>query len=335
MWRALLSLVLLLACAVGGAAWWLQRALAPVDRQGSETSLVSFEVEPGDSLSHVVNALEAEGLVRDARVARWYARAEKLAARLKVGEYRLSRTQSTPEILAVLAEGRVQTHAVVIPEGLRATEIADRLAEKGLVERAAFLEIVRDPASARGLGVEGPGLEGYLFPDTYRFARGLPASRIVQTMVEEFLTVYSKLEPEAKRQGISMRKLVTLASIVEKETGVARERPIIASVFLNRLERGMRLETDPTVIYGIRDFDGNLKRIHLEDASNPYNTYRIQGLPPGPISSPGRAALEAVLHPAETPFLYFVSQNDGTHVFSRTYAEHARHVDRFQRRRIR
>jgi UPF0755 protein len=330
--RALLASLVLLACVVAGGAWWIQRALAPVEPDPAEGTLVSFDIEPGDSLDRVVSALEAEGLVRNARVTRWYARLENLATRLKVGEYRLSRGHSTPEILTILTEGRVETHVVVIPEGLRATEIADRLAQVGLADPQAFLEVVQDPSAAERLGVEGPGLEGYLFPESYRFARGLPASRIVETMVQTFLETYRELEPEASRQGIPMRELVTLASIVEKETGAPEERPLIAAVFLNRLARGMRLETDPTVIYGIENFDGNLKRVHLEDADNPYNTYRTRGLPPGPISNPGRAALEAVLRPADVPYLFFVSRNDGTHVFSKTYAEHARHVDRFQRR---
>jgi len=330
--RILLASLALLAGLVAGGAWWIHQALAPVESDRVEGTLVSFDIEPGDSLDRVASALEAEGLIRDARVTRWYARLEDLASKLKVGEYRLSRGQSTPEILTILTEGRVETHAVVIPEGLRATEIADRLARAGLTDPRAFLEAVQDPDAPERLGVEGPGLEGYLFPDTYRFARGLPASRIVESMVGAFLDVYRELEPEAIRQEFPMRDLVTLASIVEKETGAPEERPLIAAVFLNRLARGMRLETDPTVIYGIEDFDGNLKRVHLEDAGNPYNTYRNRGLPPGPISSPGRAALEAVLQPADVPYLYFVSRNDGTHVFSKTYAEHARYVDRFQRR---
>ena len=152
-------------------------------------------------------------------------------------------------------------------------------------------------------------------------------------MTVQFKRVWSGIEAEAQRQGRSMKDVVTLASIVEKETGVPDERPLIATVFLNRLKKGMRLETDPTVIYGIEDFDGNLRRVHLRDSSNPYNTYRIPALPPGPIASPGEAALRAVLWPKPSPFLYFVSRNDGTHKFSTTYREHVIAVNRFQRRR--
>lgn len=333
-----IALVGLIAAALG--AWWVQRALSPVDTDAGRARTVAFQVEPGDTMGRIAMELEAEGLIRDSRVTRWFAKAEDMASRLKVGEYELSGALSTPEILAVLVEGRVQTHAVSIPEGLRASEIADRLAAAGLAERDAFLDVVFDPAAPARLGVEGPSLEGYLFPESYRFARGLAAERVAEAMVAEFLRVYRELVPGSDGvttagRRLSMRELVTLASIVEKETGAPQERPLIAAVFLNRLKRGMRLETDPTVIYGIADFDGNLRRLHLEDGSNPYNTYRIRGLPPGPIASPGRDALQAVIEPATTSYLYFVSRNDGTHIFSKTYAEHEAAVDRFQRRRRR
>ena len=333
--KAFLAVAALATVLAAGVGMWIQRSLAPVDEGGGQARLLAFEVEPGDSLGRVANALEAEGLIRNARVTRWFAKAEDLSSQLKVGEYELSAAQSTREILETLSKGRVRTHTVVIPEGQRASEIADRLAAVGLADRAAFLAVVFDPEAPSRLGVEGSSLEGYLFPDTYRFARGLSPDRIAEVMVQEFQRVYRDLVPVTSEKSLSMLELVTLASIVEKETGAAKERPLIAAVFLNRLKRGMRLETDPTVIYGIANFDGNLRRIHLEDEGNPYNTYRIRALPPGPIASPGRDALRSVLEPADTPYLYFVSRNDGTHSFSRTYAEHVAAVDRFQRRRRR
>ncbi|MFP6655393.1 MAG: endolytic transglycosylase MltG, partial [Myxococcota bacterium] len=195
-----------------------------------------------------------------------------------------------------------------------------------------FLAVVFDPEIPSRFGVEGPSLEGYLFPDTYRFAKSLPPERIARTMVRNFLSVYSELPSSQNQRTLSMREQVTLASIVEKETGAAIERPLIAAVFLNRLRLGMRLETDPTVIYGIDGFNGNLRRRHLMDRNNPYNTYWIKGLPPGPIASPGRESLRAIREPADTSFLYFVSRNDGSHAFSKTYKEHERAVDRYQRR---
>ena len=325
-------LALLVVVTVAGFAW-IQRALAPVDAEGGEAMRLTFEVESGDTIGRVAYELEEEGLIRSARVARWFARAEDLSSKIKVGEYELSPAQSTPEILAMLAEGRVNTHPIVIPEGLRAVEIADRLDAAGLADREEFLAIVTDPEVAKSYGIEASSLEGYLFPDTYRFARGLLAERVVGAMVDEFMEVYLELAPQAASQDLSMHELVTLASIVEKETGAPQERPLIAAVFLNRLKRRMRLETDPTVIYGIEDFDGNLRKVHLLDESNPYNTYKISALPPGPIASPGREALSAVLNPADASYLYFVSRNDGTHVFSKSYAEHERAVDQYQRRR--
>jgi UPF0755 protein len=247
----------------------------------------------------------------------------------------LSPTQSPQEILEWISRGRVVTYEVVVPEGFTLAQIAKRLAAEQLADPEAFLAVARDPATAAEIGVEGSTLEGYLFPETYRIPRGLAPEEIARTLVEQFLEVWREIEPRAREQGFSMREVVTLASIVEKETAAPNERPLIASVFRNRLERGMRLETDPTVIYGIEDFDGNLRRRDLENRDNPYNTYRIPGLPPGPIASPGAEALHAVVEPAESDYLYFVSRNDGTHVFSRTYREHARAVDKYQRRRSR
>lgn len=331
-----LVLLLVLAAAGAGAAWtWLQRELSPIDESGTAAREVAYRVESGDSFWGVAAELERNGVIRNARVARWFAQSEDMASKLKIGEYRLSTAWSTPEIFEALTEGRVETHPVVIPEGFRATEIAARLEAEGLADADRFLTLVFDPGSPERFGVEGPTLEGYLFPDTYRFARGLPEERIVRAMVDQFLEVRREIVAEEPDFALSMREHATLASIVEKETGAAHERPLIAAVFLNRMKRGMKLQTDPTVIYGIADFDGNLKRIHLEDASNPYNTYAIRGLPPGPIASAGREALRAVVEPADTPYLFFVSKNDGTHVFAKTNAEHERNVDEYQRRRQR
>ena len=329
-WLAILGALLAVALvALGGVAFVVSQALAPADPAGEE---VVFTVSPGQSVAAVAAALEREGLVRDARAVRGLARWYGLENKVQVGEFAVSAAMTPEEILRKIASGQVVTYPVVVPEGLRMEEIADRLAETGLVERDAFLAVSRDPASAEAFGVEGETLEGYLFPETYRLPRGVSAREVARVMVEQFLAVWREIEERARAAGFSMKEVVTLGSIIEKETGAPEERPLIASVFLNRLDRGMRLETDPTVIYGIPDFDGNIRRRHLEDASNPYNTYKIKGLPPGPIASPGRAALFAVVEPAESDYLFFVSKNDGTHVFSKSYREHARWVDQYQRR---
>lgn len=294
-----------------------------------------FVVEAGASLGGTARALEASGLVRSADALIWQARLTARADMLQAGEYNLSSALGSREILKRLVQGRVATHVVVIPEGLRLEQVAERLHAAGLARREVFLELARDPEQARALGIEGETLEGYLFPDTYRFARGLSTRRVAQAMVAQFLKAWQPLAARAEELGLSMKEAVTLASIIEKETGSAGERGLISSVFHNRLARGMRLQTDPSVIYGIPDFDGNLRRIHLQDRGNPYNTYVRKGLPPGPIAGPGAAALHAALYPEQSDYLYFVSRGDGTHVFSRSYEEHQAAVVKFQLRRRR
>ena len=328
--RFLLALPLLLAVVVIGAGVLVARSLSPL--AGSEQS-IEFRVQPGLSLGAVARDLERERLVRHAWAFETLARWRGLAGEIRAGEYDLSPHLTTGEILERIAEGRVRTYRIVIPEGLTAVEIAQRLEEEGLADPGEFLTAVRTQELVNELDVEGESLEGYLFPETYQLARGLPVAEIARAMVAQFHAVWPEIAPSSEALGLSMLETVTLASIVEKETGVPEERSLIAAVFHNRLRRGMRLETDPTVIYGIPSFDGNLRRTDLEDAGNPYNTYQIPGLPPGPIANPGAAALRAAVAPASSSYLYFVSRNDGTHEFSSSYAEHSAAVDRFQKRR--
>jgi len=323
------GLLLGLAAAAGGI-FWLHEQLEP-PRAGAPSE--DFVIAPGTSTGAVAQRLEARGLVRSAHAFSLLARWQGVAGRLHVGEFEVSAAMPAREILARFAEGRVKTYEVVIPEGLTAREVAGRLDAAGIVAEPAFLAVLEDPESAARHGVEGPGLEGYLFPETYRFPRGMAPRAVASVLVDHFLDAWGEIAPAAREQDLSMREVVILASIVEKETGAASERPVIAAVFRNRLARGMRLESDPTTIYGIADFDGNLRRRDLEDATNPYNTYKVPGLPPGPIANPGADSLRAVVAPAPAPYLYFVSRNDGTHVFARTFREHERNVDRYQRRR--
>lgn len=327
--RFLLALPLLFAAAAAGTGAFLLRSLSAVT--GSEQN-IPFQVEPGVNLGTIARDLEREHLVRHAWAFEALARWRGLAGELRAGEYDLSPRLSAGEILERIAEGRVRTYRIVIPEGLTAVEVARRLEEKGLADAGAFLAAVRSQELVDELEVEGESLEGYLFPETYQLARGLPAAEIARTLVAQFHAIWPEIAPGSEELGLSMLETVTLASIVEKETGAPEERSLIAAVFHNRLRRGMRLETDPTVIYGIPDFDGNLRRTHLEDTQNPYNTYQIPGLPPGPIANPGADALRAAVQPGDASYLYFVSRNDGTHEFSSSYANHAEAVDRFQRR---
>ena len=309
----------------------VDRQLAPLVAEPASSQV--FVVEHGASLAQVARQLEKAQLIRNALATEWLGRYRGDAGRLRSGEYELAPHWTPGAILTHLRSGPVYTYAVVLPEGINATGVAERLEAAGVVDAETFLEVVRNRETAEALGLEGDSLEGYLFPETYRMPRNLRADRVARILTDQFAETWKELEPVARARNMSMREVVTLASIIEKETATPEERPLIASVFHNRLRRGMRLETDPTVIYGIPEFDGNLRRHHLQDGSNPYNTYKHAGLPPGPIANPGAAALRAAVEPAESDYLFFVSRNDGSHAFSRTYAEHEKMVDRYQRRR--
>jgi UPF0755 protein len=332
--RIALALALLagLSLAAGAAVLMsLLDRLEPAD----PTSLdeVAFTVERGQGLRPVANALEAADLIRDADALTLLARFRGWESALKAGEYGLSAGWTSERILEQITSGRVRTYTAVLPEGIRASEIADRLDDAGLTSREEFLRVISDEEFAKSLGIPAPSLEGYLYPETYEIPRDLPPKELARILVQQFDVAWGEIEAQASNNGLNKHEIVTLASIVEKETAAPEERPLIAGVFLNRLRKGMRLETDPTVIYGIEDFDGNLRRRDLRNKQNPYNTYQIAGLPPGPIASPGAEALRAVVEPADTDYLYFVSRNDGTHVFSKTYRDHVNAVNRYQKRR--
>lgn len=331
-WRWIAGALVLAAGIAAGAAFFWMKQLEPVYPDSSPAPQI-FEVERGRGLGQVARALERANLIRDARAMILLARWRGDEGRLMIGEYELSAGWSTRTILDRIISGRVMTYEVVLPEGIRADEIALRLEAAGLADAEEFLAETRNAEFALSLGIEADGLEGFLYPETYRLPRGLTAREIAKIFVAQFEQVWNEIDPEIRDQPMSRSEVVTLASIVEKETAAPEERPVIAAVFHNRMRLGMRLETDPTVIYGIPDFDGNITRAHLRDRSNAYNTYRIPGLPPGPIANPGVDALLAVLQPAESDFLYFVSRGDGTHHFSETYREHTNAVRKYQLRR--
>lgn len=292
-----------------------------------------FTVSPGQGLKKTARALHNQGLVSDPLRFTVLARLEKKDKQLKAGEYFFSTTMAPREILNQMVEGRVHLYRLTIPEGYNLDQIAVAVAAAGLASKEDFIDAATDPGRAQDHGIEADTMEGYLFPDTYYFPRGLDSATIIATMVKQFRAAFKpEWEQQAETLGLTVHEVATLASIIEKETGAPEERPLIASVFHNRLKKGMRLETDPTVIYGISDFDGNIKRRHLETYT-PYNTYKIKGLPPGPIASPGALALEAALFPAQSDFLYFVSKKDGTHQFSKTIKEHNAAVRKYQLRK--
>ncbi|MFO7708900.1 MAG: endolytic transglycosylase MltG [Desulfobacterales bacterium] len=298
-------------------------------------SRVDFEektllVRSGQPFSAVAETLFRAGIVQSPLKFRLLARLQGADRRLKAGEYGLRASMPPQEVLAMLQRGLVKLYRLTIPEGWTMRQIAEAVEKAGLGSAAEIIASAGDPAVARRHGIEADSMEGYLFPDTYLFPRGVSAETIIAVLHERFRAAFP---PEWTRRaadlGFSLHDTVTLASIIEKETGAAAERPLISSVFHNRLKRGMRLETDPTVIYGIENFDGNLTRRHLSTPTA-YNTYLIRGLPPGPIASPGSESLRAALYPARTDYLFFVSRNDGTHVFSTNLDDHNRAVRQYQ-----
>lgn len=303
---------------------------------GSEETVV-FEVRPNTSFKATARKLEEVGLVPSARALEVYARVMGYSGQLRVGEYAIRRDVSPRELVSILTSGRSVEYPITIQEGLNKFEIAELLSRQGIMKGEEFLRLTRDKEFIRELiGEDAPSLEGYLFPETYHVTKFTNEREFIRLMVRRFLNAYEKLAQQGSswnQKKMSRHELVTLASIIEKETGAPEERPVISSVFHNRLERNMRLQTDPTVIYGIWESSGSWNRnISKKDLLTPsrYNTYTFHGLPHGPISNPGFKALHAAGDPAETEYLFFVSRNDGTHIFSKDYAQHQRAVRDYQ-----
>jgi len=319
----------LIALTIAGG-WWWYKLFVNTPHAGTGTAIIT--IDKGSGLKQIAAILAEGGVIKDDPRFLLLARLEDSSARLQAGEFAISRNLKPREVLRILEQGEVIRYRVTIPEGLTFKDIARIFGEKNWIDEEEFLRLCTDGDFINSLGIKQKSLEGYLFPNTYIFTRKELNSRtIIITMVRNFFTVWDEVS-KGKEIKLDRHEVVTLASIIEKETGAAHERPLIAGVFFNRLEIGMRLQTDPTVIYGIEDFDGNLTRLHLR-TKTPYNTYMIKGLPPGPIANPGKASLTAVFKPAETDAFYFVSRNDGTHVFSRTLREHNRAVRIYQKSR--
>jgi UPF0755 protein len=333
--RALRPILLLGLLAALLALLWHADTALPLRPEGAPP--LSLDVAAGTTAEGIARQLHALGLVRHPLVFRLLVRQRGAGSRLRAGRYTLAGAQSLEQILDLMLRGEAERHDVTIPEGRSLEEVAELLAAKG-VAAAAFLAEARDPAPIRDLDPSAADLEGYLFPDTYDVPPGPDGPRaLVRRMSDQFRAVMGSRLPQVSKSGLTLRQVVTLASLVELETGRPDERPRIAAVFLNRLRKGMPLQTDPTVIYALRragGYDGNIRKKDLE-IDSPYNTYRVAGLPPGPIASPGLLALVAVLEPAPVRDLYFVSRNDGSHQFSESLRDHEQAVDRYQRHRVR
>jgi UPF0755 protein len=301
--------------------------------QGSGDQDKAVLIPRGFAVGKIGTLLESEGVITSPQLFKWLVLGSGGNRRVRAGEYAFKTGMGPFNAVLTLYFSHPVEHMVTIPPGWNARQIAGILAAQKLVQPEKFLSLVFSKENASKHKVQAPSLEGFLFPDTYAFSRIDGEEKIIDRMVQRFFSkVDNQLVAQAKAKGFSLEQLVTLASIIEKETGASNERELISSVFHNRLKKRMRLQSDPTTIYGIANFNGNLTKKDLQTAT-PYNTYAIFGLPPGAIASPGLAALEATVKPADTKYLYFVANNQGGHVFSETYAEHSNHVDHFQKRR--
>lgn len=313
------------------AAALYQRAHAPY--RGYQATEVFVDVPAGAGTRTIGERLVSAGVIRDRLTYRATLWLSGQARRIKAGEYRFDQPMTPLDVIGKMARGEVYVINLTVPEGLTRTEMAQIFASHGFGPASAFMTATEDPSPIRRLDPTAPDLEGYLFPETYPLPRHTRASDLVRLMIDRFERVFTtEMRQAAEARGLTVRQAVIIASLVEKETAHSEERPIVAAVYENRRRLGMALQCDPTVIYALTragKYSGNLRRDDLTFDS-PYNTYRYPGLPPGPIAAPGKAALDAALHPADVDYLYFVSRNDGSHEFSRTLEEHNRKVQKYQ-----
>ena len=337
--RIAMLVLLVLVLAVGAAiAWEAKKFLETSPAQPGMT--ISFTVEPGVTFARVAHDLEKQGIITDAFRFRLLARVQQTESRLRAGVFLLNTGWKPQEILhALITRGDLPVDSLTIHEGLAWWQVAKLLEENGYAAFEQFEAVIHDPEFLAEHGIPFANAEGFLFPDTYQFVRyNTPptpertralASRLVGTFWKKTASLWAEGTPEAQE----LKQLLVLASLVEKETGREDERARVAGVYANRIKKGMLMQADPTVIYGIGpSFSGRLRRSQLNDETNPYNTYKHKGLPPGPICSPGLAAIRAAMEPEQHNYLFFVSRNDGSHQFSRTLNEHINAVNRYQRR---
>jgi len=332
LWKNMLLVVALVILLAGAFIGWKINRFLNVSPESPGKEVILF-IEPGLALTDIGQILEQRSVISSNRNFRWYAWAKGLAGSVKAGEFALHTGWTPKQVLDVLTSGREFLHRLQIPEGLTWWQVGRLLAQSDLADFESFSQAVTNKDLLTRFAIPADHAEGYLFPDTYYLPR--PRNRDARPIVEMLLEAFWKkvdtnVWPDGRPDPKEIHKTVTLASLVERETGLAEERMRIAGVFVNRLRRGMLLQCDPTVIYGLGpDFTERLRRIHLDDPDNPYNTYIHPGLPPGPIASPGLASLLAVRDPEKHNLLYFVSRQDGSHEFSPTLEKHNQAVRKY------
>ncbi len=299
--------------------------------QSPESRPEMVRINAGQSFKSITSMLQEQKIIQDARVLYYWGRVTGMARHVQAGHFQIDTAWSVQEILEHLTSGREVLYRLQIPEGLTWWEIGRILERRELACFEEFRRVVHDHDFLAEQGIFALNAEGFLYPETYYLSpsRDVGAERLVRIMINQFWRSTSGLWEEKSFEEIY--EMINLASLIEKETGSAAERRKISGVFHNRIQSNMLLQCDPTIIYGLgEDFEGRLRRKHLDDRENPYNTYRLRGFPPTPICSPGRASMAAALDPQEHDYYYFVSRNDGTHHFSKTLQEHNRAVYRYQ-----
>jgi UPF0755 protein len=334
--RTILGLLLFAIVALGVATYqtirWVESPVVPPQEHPPSKVVV---IPDGSTFQYVASLLEHERLIKSHSAFVLLGKSQSAERKVRAGEYELNPSMTPAEILSKLLNGQVLLRPLTIPEGLTMTQIADLVSQQGLTDRAEFIRLAKDRTFVTSLGIKAETLEGYLYPDTYKFPRPVKAREVLVAMVEKLRQMVGPdLLARMQELKMTMHEVLTLASIIEKETGSGGERSEISAVFHNRLKKHIPLQSDPTVIYGLSDFDGNLRKKDLS-SPGPYNTYRVQGLPPGPIANPGIQAIRATLYPSDSRSLYFVSRNDGTHQFSATLVEHNQAVEKYQKRPFR
>jgi len=331
--KRLFLFAVLVAVIAGAGGYWLYRQVIEPYR-GYDSAEVFVDIPSGSGPARIGDKLVDAGVVRDRTIFRVALFISGRARALKAGEYRFTAPMHALDVIDKIARGDVYKRLLTFREGLTIAEMAQVFEEKGFGKADEFQKAAANVTLIADLDPSARDLEGYLFPETYSLPRDTPAAVVVEQMVAGFKNALTpEMRAAAETDGLSVRQLVTLASLVEKETGAGDERPLVAAVYRNRLRIRMPMQADPTVIYALQkagQYNGNLTREHLRELDSPYNTYKYAGLPPGPIAAPGRASLQAAAKPADADYLYFVSKNDGTHVFASTLDEHNRNVYTWQ-----
>ncbi len=321
-------LSVLITILVFGIAFFILLVRTPMDQKGR---VEEIEIQKGASLSQIAIMLKDAKLIRSTTAFTILARLKNVSGKIKAGEYEFTSSMPATIMLDKLVRGEVVGHVVIVPEGFTMSQVADAIVEAKVPKGKNFLKAAKDRELLSSLKVPGTTAEGYLFPETYNLTRSMSETEILTLMVNEFWKkVTPELIEEAHKVGLDLHKMITLASLIEKEAKIKEEKPLISAVFHNRLKKRMRLQCDPTAVYGVKDYNGVILKSHLRSKKNPYNTYVIDGLPPGPIANPGLDSIMAAVNPAPVNYLYFVSKNDGSHQFSATLAHHNVAVSKFR-----